>query len=113
MQMKLIMESWQLVLNEALYYDDNGVLKGPIAVNKVVEDIVKFIKRKYPDYNEKNLNFEFKGGKRTLQFTNFGSLKSRDELIRDLEHKGWVSVTDKMYKRSKMYHRAQTSKFPV
>jgi len=108
--MKLILEGWRYYLNEELYYkDDSGNLSGPIASEeKVADDIVKYIKRRFDDLYDGH-ELSFKGGKTTLQFTNFGDLKDRDRVIRALRDEKWLTTDDtKDVKRLDQYHRATT-----
>lgn len=104
--MKKTFENWkQFLLKEEVYYKDEDQLRGPIRAEKVATDIIKYIKRNYPSlYHGSDL--EFSRGKIVLQFTNFGNLKQRDEVIRDLIDKGWLY--DGEEKRMKLYHRAKT-----
>ena len=106
MSMKKTFENWkQFLLKEEVYYKDEDQLRGPIRAEKVATDIIKYIKRNYPSlYHGSDL--EFSRGKIVLQFTNFGNLKQRDEVIRDLIDKGWLY--DGEEKRMKLYHRAKT-----
>jgi hypothetical protein len=96
------------VMEEELYYKDKqGELKGPISdVNKVANDIVKFVKRSFPE-NYRDADLKLKRGARVLIFTNFGNLSTRDDVIRKLATAGFLSEPE--VKRSKMYHRATTN----
>ena len=107
--MKLILEGWRHFINEELYYQDpvSGELRGPEPdIKKVSDDIIKFIKRKF-DHLYGDSELALKGGKYVLRFTNFGSLKDRDEVIRSLAAAGWLS--DLEVKRSQLFHRATTN----
>ena len=59
------------VMGEELYYKDKqGELKGPISdVNKVANDIIKFVKRSFPE-NYRDADLKLKRGARVLIFTN-------------------------------------------
>jgi hypothetical protein len=107
---KLLMEMIEDIIREEMFYKDkDDSLKGPISSpDKVAEDIIKYFKREYPQYFA-TAELEFQGGTRVLKFTNFGSLKTRDEVIRDLQDKGWLSTRPEDIKRSKMFHRATTN----
>jgi hypothetical protein len=106
MNMKNTFDSWkQFLLKEDVYYKDGDSLKGPIKAEKVASDIIKYIKRNYPNLYQGS-DLQFLRGKIVLQFTNFGNLKQRDEVIRDLIEKGWLR--DGEEKRMKLYHRAKT-----
>jgi hypothetical protein len=96
------------VMEEELYYKDKqGELKGPISdVNKVANDIIKFVKRSFPE-NYRDADLKLKRGARVLIFTNFGNLSTRDDVIRKLATAGFLSEPE--VKRSKMYHRATTN----
>ena len=106
----MLLEMIEEVLEEEMFYKDrDDFLKGPISsIEKVAEDIIKYFKREYPEHFA-SAELEYQGGARTLRFTNFGSLKARDQVIRDLVKKGWVSTGPEDIKRSKMYHRAKTN----
>jgi len=96
------------VMQEELYYkDEQGEFKGPISdINKVANDIIKFVKRNFPEHYH-DVDLSKKRGSRVLIFTNFGSLSTRDDVIRRLELAGFLSEPE--VKRSKMYHRATTN----
>jgi len=110
MHMKPIMEGWRGYLKEDLFYlKDSGELGGPpdtgLSVEQISNDIIKYIKRQYPQ-NYHDAELQFKGGARVLKFTNFGSLDLRDQVIIDLVNKGWLSEPE--VKRSLKAHRART-----
>ena len=100
------------MVKEALYYRDaNDEAQGPIgSTQKVASDIAKYIARVYPQHYAGH-DLLLKGGKRVLQFTNFGSLSTRDIVIRDLVEKGWLDAPK--VKRLGLYHRATTRFFDV
>ena len=106
MKMKKTFQNWKgFLIKEEVYYEDGDHLRGPIRAEKVAADIIKYIKRNYPSlYHGSDLKFS--RGKIVLQFTNFGNLKQRDEVIRDLIDKGWLYGGEE--KRMKLYHRAKT-----
>lgn len=107
MKMENTFKKWKSFLKEDVYYAPEGSEpSGPIALKKVARDIIKYIIREYPELY-KTAELEFKGGKRVLRFTNFGSLKQRDRVIRDLAKQGWLSAPEP--KRLEMYHRARTN----
>ena len=84
MKMKKTFQNWKgFLIKEEVYYAKGEEKYGPISVEKVAKDIVKHIKRKYPELY-RGAELQFKGGKRVLKFTNFGSLKQRDRVIRGL-----------------------------
>ena len=99
----MLLEMIEEVLEEEMFYKDrDNSLKGPISsIEKVAEDIIKYFKRQYPEHFA-TAELEYQGGTRTLKFTNFGNLKTRDKVIRDLAKKGWVSTRPDDIKRSKM-----------
>lgn len=100
------------MVKEALYYrSDDGTPEGPVgSTQKVASDIVKYIERTYPEHYAGH-DLELKGGKRVLQFTNFGNLTTRDNVIRDLVSKGWLEAPK--VKRLGLYHRATTRFFDL
>ena len=107
--MKLILEGWRGYIGEALYYRSNsGELEGPLKRDEVISRIIGYFKTNFPKlYGEVDL--QLKGGKTTLQFTNFGDLKDRDMAIRELENAGILSTdAAKDVKRLDQYHRATT-----
>jgi len=104
--MDMLLEMVEQSLEEAVYYDGNPD-QGPIEIEKVAEDIIKFVKRKFP---EKYHSAELKRtkGKNVIHFTNFGKLSDRDEVISKLMAAGYVYADDAEVKRSKLFHRAFT-----
>ena len=105
---QMLHEMFDEVLEEDLFYQDpEGALKGPISsVEKVAQDIIKYIKRKYP-HNYHGSDLSRKGGSRVIKFTNFGNLQLRDKVIRDMTEDGFLR--DPEVKRSQMFHRATTN----
>ena len=107
--MKLILEGWRGYIGEALYYkNDSGELEGPLERDKMISQIIGYFKTNFPElYGE--VDIQLKGGKTTLQFTNFGDLKDRDRAIRKLADDDILSVNAaKDVKRLDQYHRATT-----
>jgi hypothetical protein len=103
------------VMNEEIYYRDpdpetpeDERYKGPISSpEKVANDIIKFVKRKFPDdYEDADLIFQ--QGATTLVFTNFGSLKKRHDAIKALADEGYLSEP-KIKKGRGMYDSATTN----
>jgi hypothetical protein len=96
------------VMSEELYYkNQEGELQGPISdIDKIAQDIIKYVKRQFPStYHSADL--QLKKGVKVLVFTNFKSLKIRDEAIRELTQIGYLSSPE--VKRSQLYHRATTN----
>tara|TARA_R110002074_G_scaffold334270_2_gene504624 strand:+ start:5623 stop:6669 length:1047 start_codon:yes stop_codon:yes gene_type:complete len=107
MNYKELLKEIVSVMNEELFYkspsgEEGAPIQAPI--EKIAQDILKYIKRKFPELRD--IDLEYKKGKRVLHFTNFGNLSQRDEIIRELEQDGWLS--DPQVKRSMKYHRAIT-----
>ena len=105
---QMLYEMFDEALEEDLFYQNpEGALKGPISgVEKVAQDIIKYIKRKYPQ-NYHGSDLSRKGGSRVIKFTNFGNLELRDKVIRDMTEDGFLR--DPEVKRSQMFHRATTN----
>tara|TARA_R110000803_G_scaffold210387_1_gene282013 strand:- start:73 stop:1746 length:1674 start_codon:yes stop_codon:yes gene_type:complete len=114
------------IMNEEIYYKDpEGLLKGPISsIGKVADDIIKFVKRKFPPTEDEHGNtvdgyqgadLRYVKGANVLVFTNFGSLEKRHAAIEALVTAGYLSVSadkssaNKEIKRGEMYYRATTN----
>ena len=119
------------IMNEEIYYKDpeegdpEKVLKGPISsIGKVADDIIKFVKRKFPPTEDEHGNtvdgyqgadLRYVKGANVLVFTNFGSLEKRHAAIEALVTAGYLSVSadkssaNKEIKRGEMYYRATTN----
>jgi len=98
------------VMEEEIYYRDpeDETYRGPISsVEKVADEIINVVKRKFPD-NYEDADLIFQQGKTTLVFTNFGSLAKRHDAIVALEKEGYLS-DPKIKKGRGLYDSATTN----
>ena len=90
------------MVKDYFYKNSLGHLDGPHSVHFISDKFINQIKDKLPEYQDVDL--QYKKGKKVIDLTNFGELKTRHKAIQLLQQSGLVN--NPLVKRRGMFDKA-------